>query len=96
MVPGEGGGIAHAQLVFGNGMVMLGSARDDAFGRMQAPMTDRTASVSQSPYIVVSDVDAHHARAALLHESELARTDPGPQFLHRPMRYDIGRPITVI
>ena len=25
---------------------------------------------------------------ALLHESELARTDPDPQFLHRPMRDD--------
>ena len=34
--------------------------------------------------------------AALLHESELARTDPDPQFLHRPMRYDIGLPSTVI
>ena len=33
---------------------------------------------------------------ALLHESELARTDPGPQLLHRPMRYDIGRPSPVI
>ena len=33
---------------------------------------------------------------ALLHESELARTDPDPQFLHRPMRYDIGLPSTVI
>ena len=29
-------------------------------------------------------------------ESELARTDPDPQFLHRPMRYDIGLPSTVI
>ena len=34
--------------------------------------------------------------AALLHESELARTDPDPQFLHRPMRYDIGLPSPVI
>ena len=34
--------------------------------------------------------------AALLHESELARTDPDPQLLHRPMRYDIGRPSPVI
>ena len=33
---------------------------------------------------------------ALLRESELARTDPDPQFLHRPMRYDIGLPSTVI
>ena len=34
--------------------------------------------------------------SALLHESELARTDPDPQFLHRPMRYDIGLPSPVI
>ena len=33
---------------------------------------------------------------ALLHESELAHTDPDPQFFHRPMRYDIGLPSTVI
>ena len=33
---------------------------------------------------------------ALLHESELARTDPDPQLLHRPMRYDIGLPSAVI
>ena len=33
---------------------------------------------------------------ALLHESELAHTDPDPQFLHRPMRYDIGLPSPVI
>ena len=33
---------------------------------------------------------------ALLHESELARTDPDPQLLHRSMRYDIGLPSPVI
>ena len=33
---------------------------------------------------------------ALLHESERARTDPDPQLLHRPMRYDIGLPSPVI
>ena len=39
------------------------------------------------------DLQLHEA---LLHESELARTDPDPQFLHRPMRYDIGLPSPVI
>ncbi|QIB66522.1 VOC family protein [Kineobactrum salinum] len=60
------GGIAHAQLVFGNGMIMLGQARDDAFGRLQSPLADPAGPVAQSPYIIVSDVDAHHdhARAA--------------------------------
>lgn len=64
VVPMDDGGVAHAQLVFGNGMVMLGSARDDEFGKLQAPLSDADTAVSQSPYIIVSDVDAHHARAA--------------------------------
>lgn len=64
VVPGEDGGIAHAQLVFGNGMIMLGSARCDTFGALQAPLSDPGAPVSQSPYIIVSDVDAHHAVAS--------------------------------
>ena len=62
VVPGENGTIAHAQLVFGNGMIMLGSARDDDFGKLQVPLSQGGA-VSQSPYIVVTDVDEHHARA---------------------------------
>jgi uncharacterized glyoxalase superfamily protein PhnB len=45
-------------------MVMLGSARDDEFGKLQAPLSDADMPVSQSPYIITSDVDAHHARAA--------------------------------
>ena len=55
------GGIAHAQLRFGNGMIMLGSARDDEFGQLQHPPT--TSSVTQSPYIIVADIDAHYANA---------------------------------
>lgn len=64
VVPGEDGAIEHAQLVFGNGMVMLGSARDDEFGALQKPLAEPGGPVSQSPYLVVTDVDAHHARAA--------------------------------
>ena len=41
-------------------------------------------------------IDTRGIRLALLHESELARTDLNPQLLHRPMRYDIGRPSPVI
>ena len=64
VIPMGDDGVAHAQLVLGNGMVMLGSARDDEFGKLQAPLSDEDATVSQSPYIIISDVDAHHARAA--------------------------------
>ena len=63
VVPGEDGGIAHAQLVLGNGMIMLGSAGEDEFGRLQQPLATPDAPVSQSPYIIVPDVDAHHAAA---------------------------------
>src|SRR5690606_10274091 len=59
----DNGGIAHAQLVFGNGMIMLGSARDDEFGKLQQPPASINAPVSQSPYVIVQDVDAHHDRA---------------------------------
>jgi uncharacterized glyoxalase superfamily protein PhnB len=63
VVPGEGGTIAHAQLVLGNGMIMLGSARDDEFGRLQR--TPRAAGDvrTQSVYVIVTDVDAHCAQA---------------------------------
>ena len=64
VVPDEDGTIAHAQLVFGNGMIMLGSARDDEFGRLQQPLDAPDNPVSQSVYAIVNDVDAHHARAS--------------------------------
>lgn len=62
VVPGESGRIAHAQLTYGNGMIMLGSARNDTFGKLQAP-PDARKPVTQSPYIIVEDVDKHYARA---------------------------------
>jgi uncharacterized glyoxalase superfamily protein PhnB len=63
VVPDEHGGIAHAQLTLGEGMIMLGSARDDAFGKLQRTPGDVGGVGTQSPYVVVPDADAHHARA---------------------------------
>ena len=63
VVPGDGGTIAHAQLVFGNGMVMLGSAGDDDFSKLQKPPRALGGVGSQSPYIIVEDADEHYARA---------------------------------
>ena len=56
------GGIAHAQLVLGPGMLMLGSARDDDFGRLQPAPAD-LGGTTQSPYVVVADADAVYRRA---------------------------------
>lgn len=63
--PDDKGGIAHAQLVLGGAMIMLGSDRDDEFGALQT--TVRKAGLpTQSPYIIVADVDALAARAVPL------------------------------
>ena len=63
VVPGDGGGIAHAQLAFGRGMVMLGSAREDEYDSLLAQPGAVGGKVTQAPYIVVADADAHCARA---------------------------------
>jgi len=63
VVPGEGGTIAHAQLVFGNGMIMVGSAGDDEFGRLQKAPRELGEVGTQSSYVIVEDTDKHYARA---------------------------------
>lgn len=68
------GGIAHAQLTLGDGMLMLGSARDDAFGRLQSTPA-ALGGTTQSPYVIVADVDALAARA----EAAGAETVRAPQ-----------------
>jgi len=56
------GGIAHAQLTLGPGMIMLGSARDNEFGTLQAT-PKALGGTTQSPYVVVADADAVFGRA---------------------------------
>ena len=62
VVPGEDGAVAHAQLTLGDGMVMLGSERDDEHGQLMAvPGSD--GPNTQSAYVVVDGVEAVHDRA---------------------------------
>jgi uncharacterized glyoxalase superfamily protein PhnB len=58
--PGPDGTVAHAELALGGGVVMLGSTKPDTYGG-RSPR--EVGEVSQSPYLWVPDVDAHHARA---------------------------------
>ena len=51
------GGLAHAQLTFSDSMIMLGTARDDEFGKLQSTPA-ALGGTTQSPYIVVLDADA--------------------------------------
>lgn len=64
VVPGENDTIAHAQLRFGHGMIMLGSAgtHGDLYDELVAP-PEAGRPTTQSPYVLVDDVDAHCDRA---------------------------------
>ena len=66
VVPGEEEGvIAHAQLRYGNGMIMLGSAgkHGGGFDELMATPREIGGRETQSAYVIVEDPDAHHARA---------------------------------
>ena len=63
VVPDKDGGIAHAQLVFDNGMIMLSSMDGGLFGRLMKHPQDIGGCETQSAYVIVGDCDAHCARA---------------------------------
>ena len=64
VVPGENGAIAHAQLKLGGGMIMLSSVGDSDFDKLQTTPDAVGGVGTQSPYIVIDDVDAHCLRAS--------------------------------
>src|SRR5215469_3171969 len=61
--PGPEGTIGHAELAFGSGMIMLGSYKDDAYGRHFRSPGDAGGFETRSAYIVVADADAVYGRA---------------------------------
>ena len=64
IVDGPNGTIAHAQLTFGNGMIMLGShPHEGEYGEWVRPPEAPALINMQGIYVVVSDPDAHFARA---------------------------------
>ena len=63
VVPNPDGTIAHAELSFGNGMIMLGSVADTEFGRLMKQPDEIGGAETQSAYVIVSDADLVYARA---------------------------------
>lgn len=58
---GPNGRVAHAELRYGDGMIMLGSAGENEFG-LRTPR--ELGAVSQGVYVIVEDgIDAHYGRA---------------------------------
>nr|WSX52534.1 VOC family protein [Streptomyces sp. NBC_00974] len=72
---GEDGSVTHAELSYGNGVVMLGSkGRGGVFDKVMA------SAGPAGVYVVVDDVDAHHRRAV----------EHGVEILMEPTDQDYG------
>ncbi len=63
VVPGENGIIAHAQLRFGNAMIMLGSEIENEYGKLIKTPKNQNGINTQTPYIVVEEIDNHYNKA---------------------------------
>jgi uncharacterized glyoxalase superfamily protein PhnB len=61
--PGPNGTIGHAELTLGGGMIMLGSGKDDEYGRGFKTPAELGGVETRTTYIVVDDADAAHTRA---------------------------------
>jgi uncharacterized glyoxalase superfamily protein PhnB len=59
----DAGGVAHAQLTWGNGMIMLGSVRDNDFGQHIAQPDETGGRETQCACVIVEDARAHYERA---------------------------------
>ena len=57
---GPNGKVAHAELRFGDGMIMLGTAGPNDFG-LRTPR--ELGAVNQGVYVIVDDIAGHYDRA---------------------------------
>lgn len=68
VIPNDDGTIAHSQLTLGHGMIMVGSLQktESEWGRLIRQPDTVDGMETQSPYVVVADVDTlcERARAA--------------------------------
>ena len=60
VMPNPDGTIAHAELRLGNGMIMLGSRKDEDTGELQS---QTESSALRGIYVYVADADAQYERA---------------------------------
>lgn len=78
--PGPDNTIGHAELSLGGGMIMLGSGKNDEYGRGFKSPADLGNIETRSTYIIVPDADAVYARAQAAGATivrELQNTDYG-------------------
>src|ERR1700687_4357655 len=78
--PGPNNTVGHAELTLGGGMIMLGSGKDDEFGRGFTSPSEIGDKETRNVYIVVPAADAVSARAKAVGGRivrELQNTDYG-------------------
>lgn len=63
VVEGENNTITHAQLTYGNAMIMLSSANENAYGKLVKTPEALNGYNTQAPYIIVEEIDEHYKRA---------------------------------
>ena len=63
VVPDGDNGIAHAQLVLGNGMIMLGSYRDEGEYDSLVRLPQDAGGSTQAAYIVIDEIEEHYRNA---------------------------------
>jgi uncharacterized glyoxalase superfamily protein PhnB len=61
--PGPDNTIGHAELTLGGGMIMLGSYKEDAYGRGFKSPAELGNVETRGTYVIVADADAVYARA---------------------------------
>lgn len=59
----QDGTVVHAELAFGNGMIMLGPVHGGEFAPYRIQPDQTGGRGTQSVYLIVADADAHHDRA---------------------------------
>ena len=70
--PGPDGTVAHAELTFGNGMIMLGSAKEEGYGTLVTTPAALSGATTQAAYLVVEDSDALYEKV-VASGAEIAR-----------------------
>jgi uncharacterized glyoxalase superfamily protein PhnB len=63
VVADEKGVIQHAQLTFGNGMIMIGSKGEGEYDKLIKQPSEIGGVETQTPYIVVDNPDDHYEQA---------------------------------
>ncbi len=78
-VEGEGGRLEHSELVYGDGLIMVGEEKPEKFPNRKAPAHAGGAN-TQNMMVYVDDVEAHCKRAR----------EAGAKIIQEPTTHDYG------